>query len=172
MTAIFIIIFSIILVAAYYLLNHKNSNKVISSNVTLATRFYASLVDTIVIFGLYFIVSGIDSYFFWLYPELGIILFIIIGWLYHAIFESSKLQATVGKRTMDIKTIHLSNQRLDFIRATLRFFAKLISFFSIGLGAFQMLIDPNKQTFHDKIIKTQVVHKKSNIDVLKGGAKT
>jgi uncharacterized RDD family membrane protein YckC len=42
-------------------------------------------------------------------------------------------------------------------RAIGRYFAKILSAIPCGLGYFWMLWDPNKQTWHDKIVGSYVV---------------
>ncbi|MHB9131410.1 MAG: RDD family protein [Armatimonadota bacterium] len=117
-------------------------------------------------------------------PPMGLIatLYIVplvIQWLYKAIMESSSLQGTLGKMALGIKVTDMSGDRVDFGRASLRFFALtgigylgiLIATFT-GIAIIQTLASlyglisclavaftDEKQGFHDMIAGTLVVKK-------------
>lgn len=82
---------------------------------------------------------------------------IICSWLYFALLESGKHQATWGKRWLGVKVVGKDGQRITFARATGRFFSKnfLSSIFYFG---FCMMPATNgKRALHDFIAKTYVV---------------
>ena len=80
---------------------------------------------------------------------IGIISALVILWFYFAYMESSKLQATVGKKVMGIKVTDLKGKQISFKTASLRFFTKLCSIW----------FKPNEkgQEYHDKISKCLVI---------------
>ena len=83
---------------------------------------------------------------------------IIIGyWLYFAIMHSSAWGATVGKRVLGLYVADADGHRINFLQATLRFFGKLISIFTLFVGFLVALIHPRRQTLHDLIAKTYVM---------------
>jgi eukaryotic-like serine/threonine-protein kinase len=75
----------------------------------------------------------------------------IVNWLYFAGFESSQLMATPGKRALGLAVTDLAGRRLDFGRATGRWFCKLLSVISLGIGYLAMLFSPRQQTWHDSL---------------------
>src|SRR5690606_31987266 len=59
----------------------------------------------------------------WLASLIGLFL----GWAYYAGMESSARQATIGKSAMGIYVADMNGQRISFMRATGRYFAKILS---------------------------------------------
>ncbi len=82
---------------------------------------------------------------------------IIVGWLYTALQECSPVRATLGKRAMGLQVTDLYGARISFLRATGRYFSKLLSALILFIGYFMMIWDDRKQTLHDKIAGTLVV---------------
>jgi len=74
-------------------------------------------------------------------------------WLYFAISESSKHQASIGKRIMGLKIEHSNGKRMTFMGATIRFFARLL----LGFGGFLALFTKKRQTLHDLVTDTIVL---------------
>jgi uncharacterized RDD family membrane protein YckC len=99
-------------------------------------------------------------------PETGQMIVVIIGigmlallaqWLYFAIMESSERQATFGKQIMGLKVTDMDGQRLTFARASGRFFAKIISGMTLGIGFIIAAFTEKKQALHDMIAGTLVM---------------
>jgi uncharacterized RDD family membrane protein YckC len=86
---------------------------------------------------------------------------IIARWLYFAILESGKMQATIGKLALGIIVTDESGERISFGRATGRHFGKYISTIILFFGFFMMLWDDRNQTLHDKMAGTLVIKKDS-----------
>jgi uncharacterized RDD family membrane protein YckC len=63
-----------------------------------------------------------------------VLLYLLIRWLYFAIMESSSYQATFGKQLLEIKVTDMDGNRISFWRATLRYFAKILSGMIFYLG--------------------------------------
>lgn len=90
--------------------------------------------------------------------SLGFSLFLIVArWLYFALLESSRWQATVGKKAMGIKVTGMDGGRIGFGRATGRYFAKFISALILLIGFMMAGWTERKQALHDMIAGTLVV---------------
>jgi uncharacterized RDD family membrane protein YckC len=81
------------------------------------------------------------------------------GWLYGAGLESSRSQATVGKRWMGIKVTDVQGDRLSFVRATGRYAAKYLSALPFFLGFIAALFSSRRLAMHDRLSGTRVVKK-------------
>lgn len=79
-----------------------------------------------------------------------------VAWIYHAAFESSKWQGTVGKKLFGLKVVDLEGNRVSFGRATARYYGKLLSRI-LMIGYLMVLWTKKKQALHDKIASTLVV---------------
>lgn len=78
-------------------------------------------------------------------------------WLYFAIMESSASQATLGKLAFGMRVTGLRGERISFAQASSRFFAKLFSAVSLGLGFLITAVTRRKQALHDMIASSLVV---------------
>jgi uncharacterized RDD family membrane protein YckC len=83
--------------------------------------------------------------------------FLAVGWLYWAGCESSAAQATLGKRVMRIQVTDLEGDRISFGRATLRYFAKILSVLPFNLGFLMIAFTRRHQGLHDMLAGTVVV---------------
>lgn len=83
---------------------------------------------------------------------------LLITWLYHAYFESSSWQATIGKRAMNLYVTDLNGQPISFLNATGRHFAKLITgLIPLMLGYIMAAFTERRQALHDMIAGTLVL---------------
>lgn len=85
------------------------------------------------------------------------LLYLLVGWFYYAVQESSEKQATVGKRLLSIKVTDFNGNRLTFGNATGRFFGKLVSGMTYGIGFLMAAFTKQRQALHDKMAHTYVV---------------
>jgi uncharacterized RDD family membrane protein YckC len=92
----------------------------------------------------------------------------VIGWLYYSFMESSPWQATLGKRAMGIQVTDLVGNRIDFGRATGRYFAKILSALTLGIGFLMAAFTKRKQALHDMVAGTLVVNQ-SRVPVIPPG---
>lgn len=83
---------------------------------------------------------------------------IILTWLYYAVMESSHHQGTVGKILLKIKVVSINGDRIDFFKATLRYFARYISGFIMMIGFLMPLFTEKKQALHDMIANCVIIH--------------
>ncbi|MCU1284896.1 MAG: domain containing protein [Acidobacteriales bacterium] len=80
--------------------------------------------------------------------------------VYHAYFESSEKQATIGKMILGLKVTDVNGQRISFGRATGRFFSKIISAMICYIGFIMAGFTEKKQALHDMLAGTLVVYGK------------
>jgi uncharacterized RDD family membrane protein YckC len=88
----------------------------------------------------------------------GLLINVVIVWLYFSLQESSEAQATVGKRIVGIYVITKAGNRLSFAQATIRYFAKYLSSI-LMIGFIMAAFTKNKQGLHDLIADTLVVNR-------------
>jgi uncharacterized RDD family membrane protein YckC len=88
------------------------------------------------------------------------ILAIVSTWLYFTIMESSKLQATLGKKICNLVVMDTSGNRITFARANARFWSKFISGAIFAIGYIMAAFTEKHQALHDMIAETFVVKKK------------
>lgn len=92
----------------------------------------------------------------------GLVVFLvglIINWLYYALMERSKLQATLGKLALGIIVVDLNGQRITFDRATRRYFAKYVSGLVLFIGFIMAAFTERKQALHDIMAGCLVIQK-------------
>lgn len=82
---------------------------------------------------------------------------ILIFWLYFSLMESSDKQATVGKRILGIQVTGIDGNKISFLRATGRTFAKILSVLTLGIGFLMIAFTKKKQGLHDMVSETIVV---------------
>ena len=88
-------------------------------------------------------------------PSLLLIPF-VVGWLYQAMMLSSRRRATLGMLALGIFVTNQSGYRLNFGRATARYFAKVLSYITLGIGFFIQPFTRRRQTLHDLIVGSVV----------------
>lgn len=91
--------------------------------------------------------------------ELIIVGFLFVPWLYYALMESSSIQATLGKLAAGIKVTDEVGSRITFGRATGRYFAHILSGFTLGVGYAMVVFTRHRQALHDIIAGTFVVRR-------------
>jgi uncharacterized RDD family membrane protein YckC len=114
-------------------------------------RFAAILVDGIILGVVGGVLVGMFA------QTLGSALNPLVGWLYFAGLESSERQATIGKMALGVYVTDLDGNRISFARATLRYFAKLISALILMVGFLMAAWTERKQALHDIIANTLVL---------------
>jgi uncharacterized RDD family membrane protein YckC len=80
-----------------------------------------------------------------------------INWLYFALMESSSWRGTLGKRALGVAVTDLNGKRITFGRASGRFFGKLLSMMTLGVGYVMAAVTDKKQALHDVLAKCLVV---------------
>lgn len=65
---------------------------------------------------------------------------------------------TIGMRAWHLRVqCQIDGANLSFKQAVFRLFGAFVSFSMLGLGYFWMLIDPTRQTWHDRLTQTEIV---------------
>lgn len=83
---------------------------------------------------------------------------VLIGWLYYALFESGNARATPGKMAFRLQVVHAdTSERISFLRATGRFFGKILSGMLLGIGYLMQPFTARKQALHDLLSSAAVV---------------
>ena len=85
----------------------------------------------------------------------------LFNWLYFALMESSRLQATVGKLVIGLVVTDLNGERISFLRATGRYFAKILSALILCIGFIMVAFNARKQGLHD-LLAGSLVYKTRN----------
>lgn len=85
------------------------------------------------------------------------VLCFVFFWLYFALQESGKAQATLGKRVMGIKVVGPNGERISFWRATGRTFGKMVSNMTLYFGYYMAGFTAKRQALHDLMATTYVV---------------
>ncbi len=144
-------------------------------------RFVAYLIDNIIMSAIGFVISlpfigtiifsGIalseldscdESKFMGIAGIVGTALLLAItiatvGWLYFALMESSKQQATLGKMALGLKVTDMEGKKISFARATGRYFGKIISNMIFMIGYILAGLTEKKQALHDIIAGCLVI---------------
>jgi uncharacterized RDD family membrane protein YckC len=79
------------------------------------------------------------------------------GILYFAIMESSSKQGTLGKMALGLIVTDVNGNRISFLRALGRWFAKILSSLIMAIGFIMVAFTENKQGLHDMICSTVVL---------------
>jgi uncharacterized RDD family membrane protein YckC len=92
--------------------------------------------------------------------------FIVTGWLYFALFESSRWQGTLGKKFIGLSVADLRGNRVTFARASGRFFGGRFMVHAPFIGSLYIAIDcicagltSRKQALHDMFAGCLVLRK-------------
>jgi len=118
-------------------------------------RVVAALIDLAIVF----VAAGVLQFVLpgrtWIGENFGFVLW----FLYHAALESSREQATIGKRIVGIIVCGSDGRRLTFPRAAIRTLAKILSLMICGVGYLMPLLTPHRQALHDILTDAVVVRK-------------
>jgi len=81
----------------------------------------------------------------------------LLKWLYFTVAESSSMQATLGKALIGIKVTDEQGSRISLGRANGRYWAKILSALTFGIGFIMAGFTQRKQALHDLLARTLVV---------------
>lgn len=82
--------------------------------------------------------------------------YLVIAPLYYGLQESSRHQATLGKRALGIKVTDLAGNRIGFGQALGRWFAASLSYLTMYIGFLMAAFTSRKQALHDIVASTLV----------------
>ena len=125
-------------------------------------RLLAYIIDAILLSIAMGIVGGVAGLNFYdpsvaTYNPSGNFLYIVVAWLYFALLESSERGATVGKMALGLRVVTDKGERLSFMNATGRYFAKIISALILCIGFIMIAFTDRKRGLHDMIAGTLVI---------------
>lgn len=103
--------------------------------------------------------SALLVFFSMMLPILAAIPLSLGVWLYYALMESSKVQGTVGKMALGIVVVDEGMNPLSFGQASVRYWSRLVTGVTLGVGYIMAGFTQHKQTIHDMIARTYVVNK-------------
>jgi uncharacterized RDD family membrane protein YckC len=84
----------------------------------------------------------------------------LLHWLYFAYLESGEKQATWGKQALGLYVTDLEGARVTFGRASIRFFAKIVSgLIPLGIGYIMAGFTERRQALHDMIASCLVLRR-------------
>lgn len=81
---------------------------------------------------------------------------VVISWLYFTVAESSRWQATPGKKLLGLRVVDDGGQRVGFTRANGRYWSKAVSWIILGIGFVMVGLSSQKQGLHDRLAGTFV----------------
>lgn len=84
------------------------------------------------------------------------ITYFILGGIYFSVMESSRQQATVGKRMLGIKVTNANGEPIRLPQAIARYCAASLSWISLNLGHALAAWTPERRALHDYIASTRV----------------
>lgn len=119
---------------------------------TFAQRLLAFNIDMTI-----FLLTVVPVFIFVENDLIFMILFFVVICGYHAAFESSSWQATLGKKYAKLMVIDELGNRLTFFRALLRIVTKFLSLFLFFTGFLMIYVRRDRKGLHDLIAKTYVV---------------
>jgi uncharacterized RDD family membrane protein YckC len=94
------------------------------------------------------------------WQDLGLAAGILLTWTgYFALMESSRWQATLGKRLFRLRVVGPGSGRISFGRAVGRAVLKLLGLGILYLGLIPALFTRQRQTLHDLVTGTVVVRR-------------
>ncbi|MFZ4412628.1 MAG: RDD family protein [Bacteroidales bacterium] len=89
---------------------------------------------------------------------LAVLVGTVAKWLYFALMESYR-GATIGKMAMGIKVTDMEGNQINFLRATGRYFGKIVSGMILLIGYIMAGFTEKKQALHDIMANCLVVKK-------------
>jgi len=134
-------------------------------------RFWAQIVDSIIwtpLLILVYLKFTFDAILMGAGQSLAFLYFllsVLTPWLYSALFEAGKWQATPGKRLLGVYVTDLNGNRISFGRASGRYFSKFVSSLIFGIGYIIAGLTDNKQALHDKFASTLVYRGKPDVNL-------
>jgi uncharacterized RDD family membrane protein YckC len=130
-------------------------------NIVLSAPVYmragAFLVDYALIggifFGVYYLLGRAPATYHGFRTSANSLPSVLAMWLYFALMESSKLQATVGKLLFRLRVCDYGFERISFLRAVLRYLARAV----LGVWLLVIMFTNSMQGLHDLLTKTIVL---------------
>ncbi|HTL17468.1 MAG TPA: RDD family protein [Patescibacteria group bacterium] len=133
------------------------------------TRFAAVMIDGVLLFFVNMATNAVAAVMFGTaarnQPAAVIVFQVILFFFNLAVnlgYETmmiGKYGATLGKMAMKVTVVTGDGEKLTYLRALGRYFAKLLSGFTLGIGYLMAAFDDEKRALHDRICNTRVIVK-------------
>ncbi len=126
-------------------------------------RVMACIIDWLLVAGVIIIPSLIAMLFI---PNqmvrailfaIGVVVIPITKLVYHIVMEGSAKQATYGKILLKIRVCNEDGTTIDYVKATARNLAKIVSVFTLCIGYMMCFFNKKQQCLHDMIAGTLVM---------------
>lgn len=88
-----------------------------------------------------------------------IVWYVVFGFIYCPVMESSPMQATLGKMAVGIIVTDLSGNKIDFEQATKRHSSKLLSYLLVFIGFLMGGFTQKRRALHDRLSSCLVIRK-------------
>lgn len=129
-------------------------------SVGLARRLAAMVYDALIVFALVFIAAFVVLQIFGepldnIGKAVLQVAAVLVAYGYFAGFWTHGGQ-TIGMRAWRIRVVGVDPIRVTWAKATVRFFAAVLSWLPAGLGFWWILIDPQRRAWHDRWSRTQL----------------
>ncbi|MGN1400116.1 MAG: RDD family protein [Bacillus sp. (in: firmicutes)] len=85
----------------------------------------------------------------------------LISLLYYVLTQSSKMQATLGKKLCGLIVVGPTGERITFLRSLGRYFSMFLSSLIMNIGFIMAAFTDRKRALHDMVANTYVVYKDS-----------
>lgn len=129
-------------------------------------RFLAKFVDGLIqqifnfLFGLFLgvLFSRTDQQI--AFSIISILISLLVSAAY-SIFLTGKYGATIGKMALGLRTVRSDGSAVSYGLATGRFFAEILSSFTLLIGYIIAAFDEEKRTLHDRICDTRVIRSRA-----------
>lgn len=92
--------------------------------------------------------------------------YFIFPWLYYSIQEASNKKASLGKIFFGLIVVDLYGSKISFLRATIRFFLKILTLLTLFIGFFIAAFTKQRQALHDLFADTLVVDKNTSFKII------
>lgn len=119
-------------------------------------RLLAGIIDTIIMAVPAVMVASLAEAMFGQSEVTSWFFIILLWWVYYAALHASAWQGSIGMKVLKLKITDKSGARIDFGRATGRYFASLISSVPCYAGFLIIPFTPKRQGLHDLLCGTLV----------------
>ena len=90
------------------------------------------------------------------------LLYVLLAMVWSVGFESSRWQATPGKRALGLRVASADGKKLTTGHALQRFLASSLSWITLNIGHAMAAMPPKHLTLHDRISDTRILRERSD----------
>jgi len=123
----------------------------------VGTNFFGQIAGIIMSLVILFNPSDLDSES--KIVTMGLLIGIILKWLYYVFFESTEIGGTIGKMIMGLKVTNIHGNQMSFGQANIRYWTKILSSLIFYFGYFCAGWTEKKRALHDLLSDSLVIQK-------------